>query len=246
MFATVVWVAPWHYFYFRVPMAEMIRKYILAIAPSQLWFLWMLFMVFMLAFFMSDIMYRNWIVGVLISLVFYAASVIGCHFVPNVYQIWNACSYFGVFYLGMLTRKNLGNVLVKIPNWILISCDIVIFFINNQLSKRVDIISKILNHGLNYMLHIIGAVMAFVVLNALANKLDYNENKIYRFLQKNNFTIYLFHQQVIYWIVDWLNGQVPPLVIVSVSFIAAIVISSLIAVILNKWKLGRIWTGNRE
>lgn len=50
-FASVIWVAPWNYFFFNTDIKDTIKKYVLGVSPSQLWFLLMLFIVFIIAYF---------------------------------------------------------------------------------------------------------------------------------------------------------------------------------------------------
>ena len=95
------------------------------------------------------------------------------------------------------------------------------------------------------LLHIIGAVMAFTTLNAFSGKINFKTNRLYLFFEKNNFTIYLFHQQIIYLVITLLNGKVPSGVLAICNFAIAIILSSLIAVVLNKWKLTRFLTGQK-
>lgn len=88
--------------------------------------------------------------------------------------------------------------------------------------------------------------MAFTVLNVLAESINFNANRLYLFFEKNNFTIYLFHQQIIYLVITLLNGKVPSGVLAACNFIFAILISSLIAVFLNRWKLTKYLVGQKK
>ena len=90
-----------------------------------------------------------------------------------------------------------------------------------------------------------------MVLSRVTEKIEkktggnYKNNKIYKFLTHNNFTIYLFHQQVIYEAITLLNGKVPPVILAVVNFVIAIAILSIIAAILNGWKISRILIGQK-
>ncbi len=248
VFAAVVWAAPWHSLFFHASMDELIRKYVLAVSPSQLWFLWMLFVVFLMAFFLSDKMYSRPVLGLGISLALYAVCYVGEYFIPNIFQIWSAGRYLLLFFLGMLLRKDKRNRIYRIPclGWVIM--DIVLFILTKYCAARDGLVFQLLHVGLPILLHVTGAVMAFVLLNVFADKISkfgYESHCFYRFFERNNFTIYLFHQQVIYIVITWLNGKVSSFILALCNFIIAICLSSLIAVILNRWKLTRFLVGQK-
>lgn len=230
-------------------MSEIIRKYVLAISPSQLWFLWMLFVVFLIAFFLSDKMYSKPAFGLGISLVFYAICFVGEHFIPNIFQIWSAGRYLIFFYLGMILRKDKRNVIYRIPCFGWVIMDIVIFTLTKYCGECDGLAFKLIHLVMLILLHVIGAVMAFVILNVFADKFGkfgYENNCFYRFFENNNFTIYLFHQQVIYIVITLLNGKVSPHILVLCNFIITISFSSLLAVIFNRWKITRLLIGQKN
>lgn len=83
--------------------------------------------------------------------------------------------------------------------------------------------------------------MAFIILGRIAEvlkNLEYNyENfRLYNFFKKYNFIIYLLHQQIIYCVIDKLNGKVSPFVLVSANFFISLFFSSIIILILRRIK----------
>lgn len=81
--------------------------------------------------------------------------------------------------------------------------------------------------------------MAFVILRRVASKLrengyNYEKCKTYNFLKEYNFIIYLLHQQIIYCVIDVLNGKVSPGVLVISSFFISLLLSSIIIIMLRK------------
>lgn len=97
--------------------------------------------------------------------------------------------------------------------------------------------------GLGFILHVIGCLMVFIILNRIASKVQYEKSKLYLFLKKYNFTIYLFHQQVIYWVINLLNGKISSVSLLAMNFITAMIISSIIAILLGQIKITRILVG---
>ena len=69
------------------------------------------------------------------------------------------------------------------------------------------------------------------------------KNKFYRLLEKNSFGIYLFHQQIIYFTIIWLNGLVHPVVQALLSFVIALFTSLLMSWLLKKWRVTRFMFG---
>ena len=58
-------------------------------------------------------------------------------------------------------------------------------------------------------------------------------------------TIYLFHQQIIYVCLYALNGLVNPYIHATINFIVAMISSSIISLILMKFKSTRILIGEK-
>lgn len=65
-------------------------------------------------------------------------------------------------------------------------------------------------------------------------------------LSKNSMTIYLFHQQIIYFTILWLNGKVNPYVNSFINFVVSLFLSSLISTMLMKFKVTRILIGEKN
>ena len=87
--------------------------------------------------------------------------------------------------------------------------------------------------------------MAFVVLQKMAEKVKWKESKAFNIIAKQSMPIYLFHQQVIYFFIYWLNGVVNPYIHASINFIGAMVVSIIISSILMKFKCTRLLIGEK-
>ena len=124
--------------------------------------------------------------------------MVGSMVLPNVFQILTACQYLPLFWLGFKIRQYGSKNLMKIPSPVWIAVDVLLFILVQYLSGFDATIIKLINLGLTFLLHIIGALMAFVVLQKLANRVNWKESKVSSVLSKNSMPVYLFHQQVVY------------------------------------------------
>ncbi|ELC8380985.1 acyltransferase [Clostridium perfringens] len=243
LFTVVIWAAPWNYFFFNSNKKEIIKKYFLGVSPSQLWFLLMLFIVFIIAYFLSDLLYDRIIYGIIISLMLYGIGLIGGIALTNYFQVFTACKYFIFFYIGIQVEHYGFKQLNRIPLVLYIILDIIFFLLYIIFLDKIGIFYKIVGIGLEFILHVIGCLMVFIILNRIASKVQYEKSKLYLFLKKYNFTIYLFHQQVIYWVINLLNGKISSVSLLAMNFIIAMIVSSIIAILLGKIKITRILVG---
>lgn len=246
IFVTIVWLIPWDYAFQTELNRSAVSDYLLALSPSQLWFLWMLFGIFVMAYFLAGVMWRKPLFGLVISLVLYVISIVGGVLLPNIFQIWYACRFMILFFTGMMIRKDRNGLIYKIPWFAWIVIDLLLFVLTNYCSEYDGgIVIKLMHIGMPLLLHIVGSIMAVTTLNELAGKINFKSNRLYLFFEKNNFMIYLFHQQIIYMVITLLNGKVPSGILVGCNFIFSVLISSLIAVILNRWNLTKYLLGQK-
>jgi len=246
LFASACWVVPWQCVFLKTSLPVLIKHYVLGISPSQLWFLLMLFGTFILAFLLSEIINRSFLHCVISALAAYGISVVGSQILPNVFQIWKAFQCLPLFVIGIMFRKYGISSVRRIPNIVWLTVHIALCGLCEYLDNYAGLIFKVARLGLNLCVHIVGAIMAFLILSSIAEKLNLKDKKIYEFLKENSFTIYLFHQQIIYITIMVLNGKVPNIAFVFANFFVSLVASSLIAVVLNQWKVTRFLIGNKQ
>lgn len=108
------------------------------------------------------------------------------------------------------------------------------------------LILKLANLIFYYSATVFGALMAFFFLQWLAEKIKWKNNKFFMNLSKHSMTIYLFHQQIIYFTIIWLNGKVNPYLHSFVNFVVALMLSFLISTLLMKFKVTRILIGEKN
>ncbi len=245
VFVSIIWVIPFAVYFSNLDAKEIINRYVLGISPSQLWFLLMLYFVFMIFHPLSEFFLKHNISGAIVVIVFYGIGLVGPMVLPNIFQIFRACSYIPLFWLGFKIRQYGSRGLRKIPILVWLVADVLLFAITQFLSDFDGIIFTLLNFGLGFLLHIVGALMAFVILQKIAEKIKWQENKVLEFLSKNSMPLYLFHQQAIYIFVTWLNGLINPYLHAGVNFVGAMIISLLISIILMKFRWTRLLIGEK-
>ena len=250
IFSTVIWVAPLSAHFFKWSLIELFKKYILCINPSQLWFLWMLFWVFAIVWPIWKIVDKSQKIGYVVFGVFYGIGVIGNKIFANIFCVWTACQYMLFFYAGtrMNSKKESKKRITKIVPWyVWVILDAAIFVLSIFIRSTDDyIIFKMVSVGLNLSLHVVGAIMAFAILQALASFIDWESSRILKILSSYSMPIYLFHQQIIYFTIVWLNGKVNPWINAGVNFITALTGSLLISAMLMKWKVTRLLIGEKS
>ena len=239
VFICLIWVIPVAIYFNHYSGIELIKRYVLGTNPNQLWFLLMLFWVFMFAWPLSNIFCKHVILSGGIVLGFYCVGVVGNHFIPNVYCIWTGCEYLLFFWIGF-QMYNKNDLFRRIPAFLWDAVFAVLFCILT-FTQAFGMISSILT----IVLHITGAIGAFATLQWIALKINWKNSKVFLFLAKRSMPIYLFHQQVIYFVIFWLNGKVNPYVNAAANFVIAMAVSVLISSILMKFKVTRFLIGEK-
>ena len=249
VFVMLVWVAPISAFFFNWDAGYVAKKYLLAIDPSQLWFLWMLFGVFAIAWPMRKVLLEKPLAGWTIALGFYGIGLIGRRLIPNVFCIWTACQYVLFFFAGMRIRakeeKQKRLIIDTLPWYCWIIVDLFLFAGTMIVERNSGTVWSLIAIVLNLILHIVGAIMAWTSLQALANKVNWKDNRAFKTLSSYSMPMYLFHQQIIYFTIIWLNGKVNPWINAGVNFFAALVGSILLSVVFMRWKVTRVLIGEK-
>lgn len=87
--------------------------------------------------------------------------------------------------------------------------------------------------------------MAFTTLNAFSGKINFKTNRLYLFFEKNNFYDISFPPADYLFGNHFVKRKVPSGVLAICNFAHSDYSTSLIAVVLNKWKLTRFLTGQK-
>ena len=245
-FVTIVWIIPIAIFFRDYGIKEIFNYYLLGTSGEQLWFLLMLFWVFAFFYPLSRFIDKHPFLGLFISLAFYGVGLIGGHFLPNYYQFFTGCDYVIFFYIGFVIRKYGLAKLKKVPALVYIAVQIAFFvgfYFYNQAGLK-GYIFKGIGIAVEFLLHSFGAVAAFVVLEKLANRVKW-KNDVTQFIADRSMTVYLFHQQIIFFMLYKLNGLASPYVIALLSFGASFGLSLVISTALLKWNPTRFLVGEK-
>ncbi len=240
----IFWVIPINIIIYKgLDLGMIIRS--LVGGASQLWFLWMLFWVYIIAWFISDYFYKHNIKSILLVCCFYIVYALCLGKIPNVFQVLNVLLYIPLFLVGFKIRQYSSKFVFKIPvlGWLFIQ--ITLFSIFEKVSAfngDVEIIKTILK----LPLHIVGAIMIFVFLQKLAIRIKWKDNNILKYMSNRSMTIYLFHQQFIYFTIYMLNGRVNPYINMGVNFVIAIGGSLILTNLIFKNNMSKKLIGEKE
>ncbi len=238
-FVVIVWVIPMQQLLFHNNLGFILKNYILANNPNQLWFLWMLFVVFLIISFTAEIIDKSYILTIIISLCGYGLYIVLLGRAPNYFQIITAMQFLSVFLVGYYGRKTKDP---SIPWYAWILIDIIVFCIY-EFTPGDGILFKGVHYVTGFVLHVIGAIMAFEVLQTIGSYINWKKRKYLKVLAKYSMPMYLFHQQIIYLSIILLNGKVHPWINAGVNCIFALVGSFFISWILMRWKMTRFLIG---
>lgn len=209
----------------------------------------MLFGVFAIVWPLRRVMIEKPLVGWTIAIAFYGLGIIGGKFVPNVFCIWTACQYILFFFIGMRIRvksENQERLITEIVPWYCwLIADLVLFIGNAFARQQSGFVWRITTFGMSFLLHIVGAIMMWTVLQTLASHIRWQDSKVFHTLSSYSMAMYLFHQQIIYFTIAALNGVVNPWINAGVNFVAAIAGSLIISAVLMRWKATRILIGEK-
>lgn len=243
-FVALCWVMPISSFVNSYSISEIIKRYILCTNPNQLWFLWMLFDVFMIIWPLSKVLQKKniWLPICILS---WIIGFVGNKYLPNIFCLWTAFSYMPYFIIGMKLRERQVLLIYKIPSAVYFVLQLLLYFGWRVLAHQENALCVCLTQIMAIFVYTMGALMSFVVLQRIACKAKWKENKAFLFLSKRTMPIYLFHQQIIYFSILWLNGKINPYINASVNFILAVVVSLLISCILVSNKYTRFLIGEK-
>lgn len=224
---------------------DFVAKFVFGKSPSQLWFLLMLFGVFVFSYFFADLWKRNNLFGLTIAIVFYFIGICGMKLDLNYFQFFSSCTYLICFFSGFKIRQYpcLVQKLLRFPLLLWIVIDVSLFAVSlYSIPFFSQIICKIM---LSCFLHIWGAVGAFVVLHKLLLILPAFGQIFFASISKYTMPIYLLHQQIVYVVIYYLNGLVNPYINAMANFIISLTLSTLMSVVLMRFKLTRFLIGEK-
>ena len=246
-FVSLFWAAPFCCFVKKYNFKTLFDSFCLGIAPSQLWFLLMLFNVFIIVWLLKKWLMSNWLLGYGICLCLFAIGLIVSTKIPNVFCIWTGLQYVIFFYIGMRLRKRSNSKvkeisIISVLLWLFI--DAVLFVFSIFLENFDGLFFGGIRFLCNTCLHLVGAIMAWNLLQYLGIRIKW-KSKCFDSIAKKSMSIYLFHQQIIYLVLLWLNGKTSPYIIAIANLLISFCGAYLISLFLMKWNITRIMIGEK-
>lgn len=246
-FVAIVWVVPISQYFYKWDAITLVKKYVLCTSPSQLWYLWMLFDLFVFGWQIKKILLTGKLKGTVLVVGIWAIGYLAEWYgVPNIFCILSMCKYLPFFYVGMNIRvkHEYGEKLAieKLPISILFAVEIVIFALYLWLENNF---SGIFISIIGLVQHIANAVIVVTILQILAVKVDWENNRLFTTLSRCSMPMYLFHQQIIYFFIRILNGKVSPYIQGGLTFIIAVICSLVISSVLMRSKYTRFLIGEK-
>ena len=243
--ASACWVIPINGLFYKYTLSDIIRKFLLAQSPSQLWFLVVLFEIFVFSWCFLRYIEEHTYSTILICSVFCLVGIFGAHLTPNYFQIWKTCQCLIYFIIGMKLRQLRSSYGKKIWIPLLLLCNISLFLINNYYPSQtssfaIGCVEKVVD----ILIHISGSLFLFYFLQFIANSINWHSNAFLYFSTKS-MTIYLLHQQIIYIGIWLLHGSMNMILLIPILFFGTISVSLLLATFLHKSKYTRFLLGEK-
>ena len=251
---SVLWAIPIGQVFFKDSPAGILADFGLGLNSAQLWFLLMLFGVFMIAYKLID---NNPLGGGKYVILLFLVGKIGAMALPNLFQIFTACTFFLYFWIGCVMRKyfhtlsnrqllvwGLGFMAVNVASFCTLEHVTTggTIMIRTVCTTGNAIVDKIIGTGMYELSKVSGAIMAFLLLNWIARHVNWN-NGLFRHLSLISMPVYLFHQQII-WALLWnLSGSLNPYVMALVNVVVSFTLSMVMGELLMKSKYTRFLIG---
>ena len=246
LFIAFAWIIPIYYIFFGYPIKNIFNDFILAMHSSQLWFLIMLFNVFLIAWPLSNIFAKHHLVGMFIALGFYILYIVESYFINyNIFNLSTACKYLIIFWCGFKMRQLNTDFFKKIPIFVYISADFLIFllwWIRKPFSNSFITITQIV---LYFLLHIIGAIAAFLILQKIASFWKWQNCKYFLFFSKCSMSVYLLHMQIVFIFIYLTNNMMSPCLHSISNFIVTTGVSLLISSLLLRFRITKFLIGEK-
>ena len=153
--------------------------------------------------------------------------------------------YLPLLWVGFKLRQHEGWGLRRIPWWLWIASDLLLFALWRYLGRGDGSLFRLLQMGVEFVLHIVGALMAFFVLQRLASHISWKQSRVFAMMSKCSMPIYLLHQQLVYILIVCFNGVLNPYLHAGVNFVGAMLISLLLSFLLLKFKWTRVLIGEK-
>ena len=239
---SLLWAAPAYGFVYGLD--ELVGKFVLMAAPSQLWFLPMLFWCFVAAeltwrFVPNLLRSPDVRVGSILVILAIGSPVVS-KVTGGAFQLASACQYLVVFWAGWAFRSVDAKRFWTISPFGLVAADAALFFFWRLVSGEDGIVASLASQVVLIVLRLFGCAMALSV----AGRLKFPRDRVWGVLGRDSFGIYLFHQQLVWVVLSFLNdSDVFPVLAASIAFIFSLTVSMGMTELFGKFRPTRIVIG---
>lgn len=237
IFVACFFVIPITCLFLKLSFKLVLLNYLLAMSPSQLWFLICLFNVYLIGWILARYFSNHLVYGLILSFVCYFIGIIPF---PNILQINTSLRFVLFFWIGFMIRKR-GNSLfenTKLRIWaiVLLISDVALYSFYRLFRENLMmfIVGKYIDRLIILFFQIFGCLTVFIFAQVLACDISWDSNPYWSSLITQTMSIYLFHQQFIYILIYLFNGKVNPVLHVIINFIISSLLSYTVGYLFNK------------
>lgn len=226
---SILWCLPIGWLFFRYSLSDVLKKYVLGLAPAQLWFLLMLFWIYIFAWILTRFISINKLyIATLLVVTLFIVGEFARQIIPNFFMFWRSVECLPIFWAGFL----LGHYRRRISE----NHTVIFGFMHLLLFVTMQIINfnnYFVNSAFLLLLHVSGACFAFMSVLYIAKRAGAKLQKLFKPVISYGMPVYLFHQQIIYICLIF-TQKLPLIAAVVINIVVAIFVSILIAKNLRK------------
>ena len=237
---SVFWAIPVHVHFYGFDIKDIISKYLLGTSPDQLWFLLMLFWNFCLFYCIANKIAFNKQFLVLFVIISMFGAILSAAGIVSLFQIDTTIRYTVFYYLGGYIYDRENSILVnisKVKYILLYGLTGLILWLIWEITGDTDVlIIKIFHSAEKSVASVFLVLFFYELISSLSNKISrlVSHNSLFKKITSDSFGIYLIHQQIIYFVIQRLNGTIHPIFVVLASFICSLLLSECIVTILKR------------
>lgn len=243
-FVSAIWCAPiWALIFGPDEIAE---KYVLGEAPSQLWFLLALFWMFAIVEAMHGLfprlMKRDGFVLASCAVLYCFGIALGKLLPVNFWQIATGFQYAPFFLVGYVFRRRNTDCFWAVSPLLFASLDAALLLFET-LALSLGGVGHVMAAVLALLAKFMGVALALSLLPMLSKPMN---NLTGGILERDSLTVYLFHQQLVWVVLLYLNQPgIPPVLVAVAAFAFSMGVSLLIAELLGRFKVTRFLLGQK-
>lgn len=243
-FVSAVWCGPVWALIFGPD--RVVEKFILGGSPSQLWFLLALFWLFVISEAMHllfpRLMERDWFVLGSCVVLYCAGIALGKLLPIDLWQVATSFQYVPFFLVGYVFRRcNTDHFWAASP--LLFAAIDILLLLLGDFAPSLGGAGRLASSVLALLARFAGVALALSLLPLLSGLTDRLKGGA---LERDSLTVYLFHQQLIWVVLLFLNRPgIPPVLVAIAAFAFSLVVSLLIAEFLGRFKATRFLLGQK-